>query len=152
MLRGHEIGSSLIEVLVAMLVLVSGLLAMAQLFVVAVATNAGARFTTVAATLVAQKIEHLRGDMQLQPSPLAALERNTHGFVDHVDRFGHIVGSSEAPAPGAVYTRRWSIEPVLAGSDTLVIHVLVGRSERLVHNDRAAAEAEIVTIRTRGRR
>ena len=40
-------GSTLIEVLVAMLVLVSGVLAMAQLFLVAAATNAAARDTTV---------------------------------------------------------------------------------------------------------
>ena len=38
-------GSTLIEVLVAMLVLISGVMAMAQLFLVAAATNAAARQT-----------------------------------------------------------------------------------------------------------
>ncbi len=52
-------GTTFIEVLVATLVLVSGVLAIAQLFLIAAATNAAARDTTVAATLAAQKVEEL---------------------------------------------------------------------------------------------
>src|SRR5688572_33447122 len=80
-------GTTLIEVLVATLVLVSGVLAIAQLFLIAAATNAAARDGTVATTLAAQKVE------QLISTDLA----HATGRVDHVDRWGRVVGSGESP-------------------------------------------------------
>lgn len=161
-----------------MLVLVSGLLAIAQLFLLAAATNAAARHVTLAATLAAQKVEQLRGlrwsfdaggvrvsDLAsdtaagpestgggtgLQPSPPGALERNTPGYVDHVDGYGRTVGRGDVPPPNAVYTRRWSIEPLSGDGDTLMIRVLVARSDRS-QNPRTVTEAQVVTIRTRTR-
>ena len=85
----------------------------------------------------------------LRPSPADALERNTSGYVDHLDSYGRIVGNRFIP-PTAVYTRRWSIEPFPDDDDTLVIRVAVYRRE---HSERpSSAEAEMVSFRTRKRR
>jgi type II secretory pathway pseudopilin PulG len=132
-------GSTLIEVLVAMLVLTSGVLAMAQLFLVAAATNVSARHTTVVATLAAQKMEQLlSADVSERPET-----------IDHVDGSGRLVGSDDVPPPDAVYTRRWTIEPLT--EDSLVIRVRVGRTDRSGTLRRMSGETQVSTIRTRRR-
>jgi hypothetical protein len=132
-------GSTLVEVLIATLVLVSGLLAMAQLFLLAAATNAAARDSTVAATLAAQKVEQLlSGDLS-----------DATELVEHVDAWGRVVGSDDSPPSDAVYTRRWSIEPVTP--DTVAIHVRIGRSDRSGRPGVMAGETRVVAVRTRTR-
>jgi type IV pilus modification protein PilV len=131
-------GSTLIEVLVAMLVLTSGVLAMAQLFLVAAATNAGARRTTVVTTLAAQKLEQI----------LSTAVSEGPESVDHVDMSGRVVGVEDAPPSNAVYTRRWSIESV--SENSLVIRVRVGLSDRSGRRvGRMAGETQMLTIRNR---
>jgi len=125
---------------VATLVLVSGVLAIAQLFLIAAATNAAARDGTVATTLAAQKVE------QLISTDLA----HATGRVDHVDRWGRVVGSGESPPSSAIYTRRWSIEPL--SPDSVAIHVRVGRSDRSGRSGRMAGETRVFTVKTRPRR
>lgn len=94
-------GSSLIEVLIAALILASGVLAMLRLFSLAAASNVDARAQTVAMILAQQKLEQLRSD-----------DLQTSSGVDHLDGNGSIVGlDGQAPAQ-SVYTRQWSIEPV----------------------------------------
>ncbi len=129
-------GSTLIEVLVAMLVLVTGVLALAQLFLVAAASNSSSRDTTMATTLAAQKVE------QLLTSELA----DAVDLVEHIDGRGQVVSTAESPPPQAVYTRRWSIES--ASADTVAIRVRVGRSDR-AGTGRMAGEARVLTIRRR---
>jgi Tfp pilus assembly protein PilV len=130
-------GTTLIEVLVATLVLVSGVLSIAQLFMTAAATNAAARDTTIAATLTAQKVEQL----------LSSDVTDATDLVDHVDMWGRVLGTGESPPRDAVYTRRWSIEPLTA--DTVAIRVRVGRSDRSGASDRMAGETRVLTIRSR---
>lgn len=175
--RAPSAGATLVEVLVATAVLVSGVLSLAQLFLLSASTNASARHITMASTLAAQKVEQLRGltwgyDLEgtpvsdvstdtsvspeavvggtgLRASPADTLERNTGGYVDHLDSYGRIVGNRSIP-PTAVYTRRWSIQPFPDDADTLVIRVAVYRRE---HSERpSSAEAEMVNFRTRKRR
>jgi Tfp pilus assembly protein PilV len=129
--RGTD-GSTLIEVLVAMLVLVSGVLAMAQLFLIAAASNAAAREATITATLAAQKVE------QLLSEPAEAAEH-----VDHVDAWGRVVSIASSPPPEAVYTRRWSVESL--SPDTARIRVRVGRSDR-TESSRMRGETRVLTI------
>jgi Tfp pilus assembly protein PilV len=130
-------GSTLIEVLVAMLVLTSGVLAMAQLFLIAAATNATARHTTIVATLAAQKLEQiLSTDVVERPET-----------VDYVDGSGRVVASQDEPPSGAVYTRRWTIETL--AENTLVIRVRVGRSDRAGTTLRMSDETQLSAIRTR---
>ena len=178
-------GSTLVEVLVATLVMVTGVLAMAQLISTATANNLVARHSTVATILAEQKLEQLRGlawgidaagalvsDLTtdtttvpespvggtgLQTSPSTALQRNTPGYVDHVSAVGRIVGRGAQAPPTAVYTRRWSVEPALAGADgPLVIQVLVtanrdrGRADQ-GNVGRLPGEARIATVKARKR-
>jgi len=130
-------GSTLIEVLIAMLVLISGVLAMAQLFLIAAATNAEARRTTVAATLAAQKMEQLlSADTAVAPES-----------VDHIDGAGRVLSTEEAPPSEALYTRRWSIEALTA--DSVLIRVSAGRSDRSGRR-RMSGETRMLTIKRRG--
>ena len=161
---GSETGSTLAEVLVATLVLVTGVLGMAQMLTVSTATNLSARNNTFATVLAEQKLEQLRalawgfdvqglpvsdfttdtalptespvGGTGLSPSPADALQRNRQGYVDHVDAQGRIVGRDEIPPEDGVYTRRWSIEPLPTNpNNTLILQVLVTRNR-----DRGQAE------------
>lgn len=134
---GSAAGTTLVEVLVAALVLVSGILGVAQLFLVAAAASNAARDSTVAATLAAQKIEQL---LSTDLSGVAVL-------VDHVDTWGRVVGTGESPPSNAIYTRRWSIEPLSA--DTVAIRVRVGRSVRSGGSDIMAGETRVLALKTR---
>jgi hypothetical protein len=165
-----ERGSTLVEALVATLVLATGLLAMAQLVSIATANNLTAQTGTVTTILAEQKLEELRaltwgfdragtpvGDAGLQPSPLTALQQNTPGYVDHVDALGAIVGRGAQPPADAVYSRRWSIEPLAANpGDALLIQVLVTRYRNRGRADQGAVErlpgdARLITIKARRR-
>src|SRR4051812_16623544 len=97
-------GFSLVEVLVATALLAVTVAGLAELFAISVKNNAAARYGTAAAVLAAQKIEQLRVDPNLAPSPGSTLQSDTEPYVDHV----------------GPYTRRWSIEPMPASSAVLV--------------------------------
>ena len=132
-------GSTLIEVLVATVVLVTGVLGVAQLFLIAAATNAAARDTTIASTLAAQKVEQLLSNERDAATSL----------IDHVDRWGQVVGTAEPPPANAVYTRRWSIEPL--SMNTVAIRVRVGRSDRTGVSGPMAAETRVLAVKPRPR-
>ena len=140
--------------MVAMVILLTGLMSMAQLLTYSTTTNRGARTDTLATVFAEQKLEQLRalaygfdmaglpvsdvdtdtsvspeapnGGTGLQPSPGNSLRQNTPGFVDYVNAYGQIVGNGAQPPTGTVYTRRWSIEPLPTNpNNTLIIQVLV---------------------------
>ncbi len=136
----QERGSSLIEALVATLIVSTGVVTMAQLLSIATVTNLAARRSTVAAIAAEQKLEELRTLPfdELQTSPASTLEQNTDGYVDYV----------------GIYTRRWSIEPVSsAPGSSLVIQVLVTTANEASRGTRSAGRirghARVVSIRTR---
>ncbi len=134
----QERGSSLIESLVATLIVSTGVVTMAQLLSIAAVTNLAARRSTVAAIAAEQKLEELRTLPfdGLQTSPASALEQNTDGYVDYV----------------GIYTRRWSIEPVSSAPGSLVIQVLVttaSGSGRTQSTGRIRGHARVVAVRTR---
>jgi type II secretory pathway pseudopilin PulG len=148
-----EGGYSLIEALVATLLIAIALISLAQLFVLVARSGLESRHTTYAAVLASQKLEELRSlawsfdgeglpmsDLAsdtadpssagpgtgLAPSPGNVLERNTAGWVDYVDRWGRKLGGGNAAARGTAYVRRWSVQPLPADPDnTLVIRVVV---------------------------
>ena len=175
-------GSTLVEALVATLVVTSGVVAMAELVRVATASNTLARSSTVAGILAEQKIEQLRAlawEFDLAGVPVSdlstdttvvpesptggtglgvsprSLQQNTPGFVDHVDGGGAIVGRGVQAPTSAVYTRRWSIEPLSSSSGhVLLIQVLVTRSRDRGRADqgsvtRLPGEARLVTVKAR---
>jgi len=55
-----EAGMSLAEVMVAMLIMVTGILTMAQMFMLSTNSNLSARRTTLTSVLAEQKVEQLR--------------------------------------------------------------------------------------------
>lgn len=148
-------GFTLVEVLVSSAVFITGVVALAQLFVVATVANRAARSTTSTMVLAQQKMEQLRGltwgydvlglpltdtttDISvvptgnggagLSPSPPGTLTQNIVGFVDYVDEYGNWIGNGGAPPPGTIFIRRWSIEPLPTNpNNTLVLQVLVTR-------------------------
>ena len=154
-----DAGSTLVEVLVATVILATGVLTMGQLFLTSTVSNVASRTDTFATVLAEQKVEQLRsltwgfdreglpvsdftsdtsvepltsaGGTGLQPSPAAVLQQNTGGYVDHVGANGQIVGNA-VQAPGtAAYTRRWSIEPLPTNpNNTVIIQVLVTPAHR----------------------
>ena len=160
-------GSTLLEALVATLILTTGMLSMAGLIRVAAASNGIAKNDTIARIFAEQKIEQLRSlawefdangiplsDPGLQPSPVS-LQQNTPGFVDHLDGAGQIVGRNALPPASAVYTRRWAIEPMPTSTGPIVlIQVLVTRVRNRGRADqgsvtRLPGEARLVTLKVR---
>jgi prepilin-type N-terminal cleavage/methylation domain-containing protein len=158
-----ERGFSLIEVLIATAIFVTGVVALFQLFLAAHASNRSARAATGAAVLAAQKMEQLRGltwgfdatgapvsdtttdtsvvpftsaGSGLAPSPPAALQQNTAGYADYLDLQGAWVGSGSAIPDGTVYIRRWSVEPLPTDpANAVLLQVLVTR-----RRDRGSAD------------
>ena len=160
-------GSTLVEALVATLVLTTGLLAMAELVRLAMSSTVRARTSSLATILAAQKLEQLRSltwefdvngvavsDMGLQASPWS-LQRNTPGFVDHVDAGGFVVGQSAQAPASAVYTRRWSVEPLPGSPEhSVLIQVLVTGTQSRGNADRGSVsrlpgDARLTTIKSR---
>ena len=114
--RDH--GFSLIEALVASLVLSVGMAGVLPIVFGAVRATRAARDTSMATWLAWQKAEELRVPVDLALSPSDTLATDTPGYVDHLDQFG---APSDAPA---LYTRRWLIEPAGAtGTLRLVVSV-----------------------------
>ena len=160
-------GFSLIEVLIATLILATALITLAQLFVLSTQTNISARNTTYTAVLAQQKLEELRsltwgfdtqglpisdtssntavspetpnGGTGLAPSPAGTLGANTDGYVDYVSATGTKLGGGPLPPVNTVYVRRWSVEPLPSNpNNTVILQVLVFRNrDRGTANDGA---------------
>ena len=148
-------GFSLAEVMIAMGILVSVALGVAQLFAVSGRANFVARGQTSTTAFAEQKMEQLRSltwgfdtagqglpltdtssniavsppaqnGTGLNPSPAGALEENTAGFVDYLDDQGAWVGTGTTAPGNAQFIRRWSITPLPTNpNNTIVIQVLV---------------------------
>ena len=130
-------------------------LGVAQLFAASTNANRVARNATSTTSLAEQKMEQLRSltwgfDLQglglpltdnttnlanyphttdgggLNPSPDETLIRNIAGYVDYLDANGAYLDTGEAPPDGAVYIRRWAINPLPTNpNNTLILQVLV---------------------------
>jgi prepilin-type N-terminal cleavage/methylation domain-containing protein len=152
--RSSDSGFSLLEVLIATVMLATAVVSLAELFAIATRSNLASRGTTYASILAAQKLEELRaltwgfdrdglpltdstantaaspetadGGTGLQASPEEALRANLDGWVDYVDRFGTKIGGGASPPPDARFIRRWSVAPLPADpANIVVIQVLV---------------------------
>jgi len=152
-----ERGFSLIEAMVAAGLLAASLVALVQLFAIAVRSNAESRSVTYATVLAQQKLEQLQaltwgydpqglpvsdtttdtavnlegaaGGTGLSRSPSTSLRENTPGFVDYIDQFGRILGGGAKAPPSTVYIRRWAIQPLSADPENArTLEVLVTRT------------------------
>ena len=150
----HARGFSLLEAVVATLVLTLTILSIARLLLFSMQANRSAAALTIATLLADQKMEQLRsmawsidgsgvpvtdastdvttlperatGGTGLSPSPPRSLEENTGGYCDFVDGQGASLGGGSTPPVGAAFIRRWSIEPLALHPDAvLVVQVLV---------------------------
>jgi prepilin-type N-terminal cleavage/methylation domain-containing protein len=181
-----EGGFSMLEVLVAAAILAVALNALAQLLAVSTRANRSANTTTYATLLAQQKMEQLRsllwgfdvyglpltdsttdttvvpetaaGGTGLSPSPADALLRNTTGYVEYLDRFGAVLGGDTTPAAGAVYIRRWSVQPLPTDpANTVVLQVMVtrnrnhssGMADAVKGGSRLPDEVFLVSVKTR---
>jgi len=149
-----EAGFSLPETMAATVLLVTGVVGVAQMFVLATRSNLSAQRQTFASTLAQEKMEQLRGlawgyddvglpisdydtdlatdpiatdgGVGLSPSPENSLAANVNGYVDYVDRAGETLGGGVTPPANTVYVRRWSVEPLPTNpNNTLILQVLV---------------------------
>ncbi len=88
--RTNERGFTLIESLIAILILIVGLLAVSQLFVVAMSSNAMANRTTAAAAAGAQQLDRLKAvpynDTRMQPG--GSVDADVNGYWANTDMFG----------------------------------------------------------------
>jgi type II secretory pathway pseudopilin PulG len=180
-------GFSLIETLISVGLLTTVSLGVAQLFGIAVAANRDAKGQTSNSVLAQQKIEQLRSltwgfdpegtglpvtdltsdisvypptqsGLGLNPSPANALNENVAGYFDYADGQGNWVGNGSTPPAGAVYVRRWSIEPLPTNpNNTLIFQVIVvtiarenQRIERGIdRKERLRDDAWLVSVKTR---
>lgn len=162
--------------------MVVGLTTLAQLFAIATRANTGAKGTTFATVLAEQKMEQLRGltwgfdalglpqsdfttditvvperaglGRGLSPSPGNALAANIEDYADFLDARGNSLGGGTVPPSGAVYIRRWSIEPLPSNpNNTLILQVLVThrrlRGSADADGTRLPDEARVVSVKTR---
>jgi prepilin-type N-terminal cleavage/methylation domain-containing protein len=166
-------GFSLVEVVIAMAILMTVSLGVAQLFAVSTNANLVARRQTSTTALAAQKMEQIRSltwgfDLNglglpvtdtttnlskypmtadgngLNPSPAGSLDQNTIGYVDFVDATGAWVGTGLEAPPTAVFVRRWAILPLPTNpNNTIVIQVLVSP----LSNENARTETQDNTRR-----
>lgn len=132
-MRGNG-GSSLVESIIAIGLLTSALVTLAQLAAVAVQTNAEAKYRTLATIMATQKMEQLRAELALG---------NVGGAVEYLGGSGEVVCEGPIACAGAVYLRRWSIRPVAMAPGSVWIQV----SARHAH--RGAGEVRFVTARAR---
>jgi hypothetical protein len=96
------------------------------------------------------------GGHGLTSSSAGTLGANTDGFCDFLDQNGASLGGGTAPPAGAVYIRRWSIEPLPTNpNNTIVLQVLVTRNRNRGSADTATGvtrlpdEARIISVKTR---
>src|SRR6476659_8089774 len=178
----REGGFSLLEVLVASTIMAVALTTLAQLFVMSTNANTGAKTTTYAAVLAQQKMEQLRGlawgfdtlglpvtdistDISVVPeqpiggfglAPGGSLGLNVRGYCDFLDKNGVSLGTGTQVIPGAVYIRRWTVEPLPTNpNNTIVLQVLVtrfrdrGAADTATGTGRLPDEARILSVKTR---
>jgi prepilin-type N-terminal cleavage/methylation domain-containing protein len=148
-------GFSLTEVIIAMGLLTTVSLGVAQVFALTARANYVARGQTSTTAMAEMKMEQLRsltwgfdtdgeglpisdtttnlatdpsstGGAGLNPSPATSLTQNTAGYVDFLDaNGGHIDTGTTAP-DGTVFIRRWSIHPLPTNpNNTLILQVFV---------------------------
>jgi hypothetical protein len=119
-----ERGFSLLEVVVAAGLVTGAFAALAQLLAMSIASNVSARGASAATVLAVQKMEQLRA------RPWGTLTPGDE--MDYLDLAGNLLGEGGSAPPGAVYVRRWSVQPAPGGAEALALQVRVNEAARLV--------------------
>jgi hypothetical protein len=144
-----EHGTTLLEAVIAIGILAGAVVSLAGLSSIAIRANTLARERSLAAVYSVQKLEELCRDVQRLPtSPGDALESDTPGFVEYLDRHGHVV----AVTAGVLFVRRWSVTELSADANLLAIQVEVAACRRAPGADRCgddAARSRLASVRSR---
>lgn len=147
----HEAGFTLVEALVAMVVLVVGLLAVANLMVVAGTSNSVANQSTAAAAQATEVMERLRSipfTTMTTGGDLVADNGSSLGCNDDAAGAGCVIAGNfnaqrNVPGVGIIKTR-WTISATAGDAQLRFIRV---RSEGLGSIGRARTRAEFTTFR-----
>jgi Tfp pilus assembly protein PilV len=144
-----ERGTTLLEAVIAIGILAGAVVSLAGLSSMAIRTSTLARERTLAAVYSLQKLEELCRDVRrLSTSPGDALESDTTGFIEYLDRHGHVVGATG----GVVFVRRWSVTAMSADANLLAIQVDVAPCRKAPGANRCGdttARARLASIRSR---
>jgi len=147
MRRAREVwGSTLVEAVVAIAILTTGVVSLCGLVSVAIRTLTITREMTMAAVLASQKLETLAAARW-------AWARSSNGVegpgdaraAEYLDAAGGVVGSGTAAGP-IVYVRRCSVSPLSADAALDLIQVAVSTCRRVSVSAPACGE-ETVTVR-----
>ncbi len=130
-----DAGFTLVEALIAIVILVFGLMGVMNLLLIASSSNTVANQHTAAATVAAQYLEVLKARPfnVLAPSPADALTSDQTGYF----------ADDEIPGVGRIHTR-WEVTPVDGDASILYIRV---RSEGTGRLTGARSRAEYTTFR-----
>lgn len=148
--RGGEAGFTLIEALIAMVILITGIAAIANLMVIAGSSNAVANHTTAAATVASQQMELLKAASfpTLVPGGSVAIP-NPHGAGHPVCNTGAVTAVYVCDAVVAGVSTihvQWQIVGPLAGTtNTLFIHVV---AQSIAPGIGQRGQADFTTLRT----
>jgi hypothetical protein len=129
-------GFSLVEALIASLLIASAVVGLAHLVALAARQSLASRQAASALTIAQAKLEQLRraawtydaaglrvSSAMLLPSPPESLREDAGGYVDFADGFGRVV---TPPVEIAHFARRWAIATLDESDvDTLLLQVCV---------------------------
>ena len=159
--RDGERGFSLIEVLIAMLILTIGLLALAQMMLVATNANALSGRMTASAALAKEQLELLKaapfytnpgdisgGSVNPMLQPGGDLDTCTANYCQHYDPDGQPLPGAD----GAAYEVHWRVEQVVQpggdGSFPLAMFRITVRCANLARTYQFQGDATLMTFRT----
>jgi prepilin-type N-terminal cleavage/methylation domain-containing protein len=151
-------GFSLVEVLIASMLLATAVAGLVQLMIVGMRQGDFVRDETLAQALAQSRLDMLRAAVwsydalgarisaaALAESPPGALVADQPGYVDLIDGFGRVAGDISA----AVYTRRWSVAATGGDVDSLVLRVCVWSLARRAGVANDMPTACVTSLRTR---
>lgn len=153
MTRDVQRGSTLVEVLIALVLIVVTFTGLAQLLAITMARVQDSRRQAMAAWLAASKLEQLQAltwrvrflddlpvllqdestDLRFEPARTGGPgTRPSAGEMDYLDSWGRWVSAGETRPDGVAYQRRWSVVRRGEGaSELLVFEVAVADLARL---------------------
>lgn len=143
---GERWGSTLVEAVVAIAVITTGVVSLCGLVSVSARTVTITRDKTMAAVLASQKLETLAAARWASARSSAEAESpGDVGVEEHLDATGGVVGSGTA-AGRIVYVRRWSVSPLHADGALALIQVAVSTCRRVSAGAPACGDGT-VTVR-----
>jgi Tfp pilus assembly protein PilV len=125
---GSNRGFTLVETLIATGVLITGLVAVAQLFPYAIRSNASSRQTTTATMIVDDKLEALRAlpltDAALNAGGSLNPASPATGYYDYVTVASNGAVTVSASSSPTAYLRLWQVSGINPKAITVVIYAV----------------------------